>query len=161
MNYQPSLFPRTFGAINLEQELPLAAMQESPASHVSQRYGHISSREIAEELSSLGFSLVSSKSEKKTFGKHVLNLMHPGIELIGDGVAHDRDLALEFAVSNSHDGSSVYRASLQIHDLESGLRFTLANHWSEVKIRHNCNVAKEAPEATLRLGDHARGVASL
>jgi hypothetical protein len=161
MDYQPQLFQIQPLPIDFLHSLPEAAKTTIPSSHVSKRYGHIRSDEILGDLVGLGFEILNVKAGKSRFGAHIMNLRHPGISIKGDGVASDRKLELQFAVQNSHDGTTNYSAALQLRDQQTGEEFTLNNGWSTVRVRHNIHVAKGAPEATLRLGDAAPQVLTM
>jgi hypothetical protein len=160
--YQPSLFaPLAAASAPISCVLPVAASQEAPAGHVSSRYGFIRTHEILAQLQGFGFKIESASGNQHRHGKHIVRLRHDAIHVPGVGVSENADLQLRFTVLNSHDGSSSYRVSLELYDQHTGALYSMCNTWSCIRVRHNNRIAVEAPEATIRLGDHAPRVGAL
>jgi hypothetical protein len=156
--HQHDLFPITKTPL---PSLPSAAMVDLPAKHLSKRYGMIKTKEIVQELVNRGFIIEIAFGNRSHYGKHVLQISHPKIDVETKNFLSDQDnLKTRVILVNSHDGSTNYIANLAIFD-ENGNQFIIGNPMTTARVRHNLHIAKEAPNATLALTDSVPKAAAL
>jgi hypothetical protein len=84
-------------------KLPPSVFADKPAAGLSARYVHINTQEVVRALGEEGWSVagVLSQAPRRRdplFAKHVLDLRHPDLPALSDGVPR-------ILVGNSHDGS--------------------------------------------------------
>jgi hypothetical protein len=114
--------------------------EQSPTMKLSNKYVHIPTSKVIEDLEKLGWFPVdalqrnSRKKESSRFSKHMVKFQNPELKIIGkDG----DDAFPQIILTNSHDGLSSFKFMIGIYRLVCSNGLVVADEeFSNFKIRH-------------------------
>ena len=139
----------------LYRNAPSIFTQES-SMNTSDKYQHISTLEIVEQLAREGFKPTVAKQSnsrlesKKLHAKHCIRFRHVDTKL---SVSH---LFPELVLINSHDGLSSYRLYAGLYRLVCSNGLVAGEEYEDVRVRHQGDVVGNVIEGTYSIIETAK-----
>ena len=130
----------TIESLNKEQvkQVPPSVSTKHGSSNVSEKYSHIPTERVMDDMSALGWNVVDAKEIKarknQGFQKHMLVFANPEIIINGN----DGDTVFpRILLTNSHDGKNAFTFKAGLFRLVCSNGLVIADEqFGEMKIRH-------------------------
>jgi hypothetical protein len=146
------------------QTVAPSTYQEEAHSSRSDRYGHVSTREVIRALYAEGFApFTVQQSRVRTedrhgFQKHLIKFRRRDEAMVPAEARRVGDERAEVVLVNSHDGTSSYQIMSGVFRFVCSNGLIAGNVHDDVRIRHSGNVVNDVIEGSFRVLEAAKDV---
>lgn len=141
----------------MKKKLPAAVLQQVAAPTMSDRYTHISTKEVIVNLDSEGWAVnrataANHRGGLAEFARHRVHFRHEDGYMLSGGVIP------ELIVMNSHDGTMGARAMMGLYREDSATTLVVGGDLHVAKSRHSIDAEERLIEEALALGEKFHAV---